>query len=292
MKDPYPAIRWKKGTPGEMAVKRTGDVLYLADRRLEEWDWLMHGFSTRMGGVSTGIYRSMNLSFLNGDLAENVMENYRRAGNAIGFRPEQVVAFSQIHSARVVEVTGQDAGSGVTGPVKERADGMVTQDCGVVLEVMTADCVPILFADPVRRCIGAAHSGWRGTVARIGREVIETMQDLYASHPEDIFAAIGPSVCKDCYEVSGDVIEEVEKTFDGRGRALKLYSDGKEEGKYQLDLWEMNRRILLEAGLLPEHILMPDLCTCCNPEFLFSHRASKGRRGTLASFIGMKALQD
>ncbi len=292
MENDFPLIRWKNGGPGEMILRKSGNVIYTVQRRWEDWDWLIHGFSTREGGVSTGIHRSMNLSRGNGDLPENVRENYLRIGNAIGFEPDQAIAFSQIHSSRVVEVTGQDAGSGVTKPVKEKADAMVTKDCGIVLEIMTADCVPILFADPVLHCVGAAHSGWRGTVAKIGREVVRTMEKLWQCRPENIVAAIGPSICADCYEVSTDVIEETEKAFGGRGRELKLYTEGKKEGKYQLDLWEMNRRILLEAGLREENIILPELCTCCNPDFLFSHRATGGRRGTLASFIGIKDTRD
>ena len=154
---------------------------------------------------------------------------------------------------------------------------------GVVLTTFYADCVPLYFVDPVRKAIGLSHSGWRGTVGRIGQITVEKMTQEYGTRPEDLTVAIGPSICRSCYEVSEDVIEQFRQNFS-EGLWEKLY-DIKENGKYQLDLWEANRQILLEAGVSQERILTPGLCTCCNPSFLFSHRASKGQRGNLAAFL-------
>ena len=111
------------------------------------------------------------------------------------------------------------------------------------------------------------------------------MQEEYGSLPEDIYGAIGPSICQECYEVSEDVILEFQKTFPEGSWQNLFYR--KENGKYQLNLWEANRQIMLEAGLTEEHISLPGLCTCCNPEFLFSHRASRGKRGNLGAFLGI-----
>ena len=134
--------------------------------------------------------------------------------------------------------------------------------------------------------IGLSHSGWRGTVAKIGKATVEKMKEEYGCHPEDILAAIGPSICQDCYEVSEDVIEEFKTAFAGEYQERLYYK--KKNGKYQLNLWETNRLIFLEAGIPEANISMPGICTCCNPEFLFSHRASHGKRGNLAAFLGLK----
>ena len=221
-----PLINWKHHDPGVMTCKTAGDVVFLSNTVFDRLGWLYHGFSTREGGVSTGIYRSMNLSFRNSDSDEHVLENYRRIGQAVGFRPDRAVSFSQIHSSIVHEVTGGDAGTGVVRPAKFEADGMVTNEAGITLTVLHADCVPILLADPVKRCIGAVHSGWRGTTAKIGMQAVRKMQDLYKSRPEDILAAIGPSICRDCYEVSGDVIEKADLAFKDRKETRAFYIKG------------------------------------------------------------------
>lgn len=146
--------------------------------------------------------------------------------------------------------------------------------------------MPLYFVDPVHKAIGLSHSGWRGTVGKIGKVTIEKMAEQFGSDPEEIFTAIGPSICQDCYEVSEDVILEFQKAFEEKYWEKLFYK--KKNGKYQLDLWEANHIIFLKAGIKEEHISMPGICTCCNPEFLFSHRASHGRRGNLAAFLGIR----
>ena len=246
----------------------------------------MHAFSTRLGGVSEGIYSSMNLSFTRGDKDEAVRENYRRLADAVGFRMEDIVTSDQTHTANVRLVTEEDRGNGIT---KSRpytdVDGMITNVPGLVLATFYADCVPLYFIDPVHRAIGLSHSGWRGTVAKIGEVTVQRMKEEFGSDPSEIYGAVGPSICQDCYEVSEDVIEQFRAAFPEDKWDALFY--GKPDGKYQLDLWEANHQIMLGAGLKEEHISMPNLCTCCNPEFLFSHRASHGRRGNLGAFLGI-----
>ncbi len=164
-------------------------------------------------------------------------------------------------------------------------DGMITNEPGLMLATFYADCVPLFFVDPVKRAVGLSHSGWKGTAGKMGRCTVEAMVREFNSRPEDILAAIGPSICADCYEVSGDVILEFEKSFGAE--AVESFSIRKGNGKYQLDLWEANRYVLLEAGIRPEHMAVTDICTCCNPDKLFSHRASHGKRGNLAAFLGL-----
>ncbi len=156
-----------------------------------------------------------------------------------------------------------------------------------MLSAFFADCVPLYFLDPVRRAIGLSHSGWRGTVKRMGAVTVDAMKREYGSRPEELLCAIGPSICRDCYEVSGDVAEVFAGAFPENVTEIlnrKTHSPGGEE-KYQLDLWRANEIVLLEAGVRRENIAVTDICTCCNPQILFSHRASNGRRGNLGGFL-------
>lgn len=280
-------IQWKQEETPHMEVKEKEGVTFLTYPAFEKLPGFVHGFSTRLGGVSEGIYSSMNLSFTRGDEEEAVRENYRRISSALGFEPGDIVTSDQTHTANVRVITEKDRGNGITRPRPYRdVDGMVTNVPGLVLATFYADCVPLYFIDPVHKAVGLSHSGWRGTVAGIGKETVKRMQENYGSRPEDIYGAIGPSICQECYEVSEDVILEFQKSFSEEIWPSLFYK--KENGKYQLNLWEANRQIFLRSGILPEHISMPGICTCCNPEFLFSHRASKGKRGNLAAFLGIK----
>ncbi|MDO4275745.1 MAG: peptidoglycan editing factor PgeF [Eubacteriales bacterium] len=279
-------IKWHNSSIPEMKVNEKEGVTYLTYPMLDGISGITHGFSTRLGGVSRGIYSSMNLSFSRGDEEEAVQENYRRLGAAIGFSPEDLVSSDQTHTTNVRVITEGDRGNGITKPRPYTdVDGMITDVPGLVLATFYADCVPLYFVDPVKRAVGLSHSGWRGTAGKIGAVTVEKMKETFGTSPSDLYAAIGPSICQDCYEVSEDVIEEFKKVFRPEQWELLFY--GKGGGKFQLNLWEANRIILMEAGILRERISMPNLCTCCNPEFLFSHRASKGKRGNLGAFLGL-----
>ena len=262
------------------------EVPYFTFPSFEKLSEIVHGFSSRLGGVSEGCLSSMNLSFSRGDEPERVRENFRRMAESIGFSEENLVFSMQTHTTNVRRVGKEDCGRGLLRPVGYRdVDGLVTNEPEVVLATFYADCVPLFFMDPVRHCIGLSHSGWRGTVGKIGKVTVETMTREFGSDPKDILAAVGPSICQDCYEVSGDVAMEFEQTFAGHEREIIL---AKENGKYQLDLWKANEIVLLDAGVLPEHIEITDICTCCNPDLLFSHRASHGKRGNLGAFLCLK----
>lgn len=281
----YQKIRWH-GEP-LMHIKEKGKVVYLTYPVFEKLPEFVHGFSTRLGGASQGIYSSMNLSFARGDDPEAVMENYKRLADAADIQVENMVASAQTHTINVRTVTAEDRGNGILFPGKyPDVDGMVTDVPGVVLMTYYADCVPLYFVDPVRHAVGLSHSGWRGTVGKIGKATVEKMTQEFGSDPRDILAAVGPSICQDCYEVSEDVILQFQSAF-GQKYWKKLFYR-KENGKYQLNLWEANRLVFLESGISEEHIFMPGICTCCNPDFLFSHRASKGKRGNLAAFLGVR----
>ena len=264
-----------------------GSVPYLEYPMLRETGIIRHGFSTRLGGVSEGCWASMNLSFERGDRPEAVMENFRRIGAELGVRCEDMVLSQQTHTANVRVVTGADRGKGIT---RERdytdVDGLITNEPGICLVTSFADCVPLYFVDPVKKAIGLSHSGWRGTVGKIGKRTVEMMGESFGSDPADILAAVGPSVCMDCYEVSGDVLEKFRQVFDEKLWPELFYE--KENGKCQLDLWKANELIFLESGILPEHMAVTNLCTHCNSEILYSHRAAGDKRGNLCAFLALK----
>jgi YfiH family protein len=264
-----------------------GDILpYYSVPALEALPMVHHVIATRGGGVSEGIFRSMNLSFSRGDKEEAVRENFRRISEVLGIPEDHFVFTDQTHTVNVRTVTEEDAGKGLTRARDYTdTDGLITDVPGLALGAFFADCVPILFADPVRRAIGISHSGWRGTAGRMGEVTILRMISEFGCDPKDIICAVGPSICEKCYEIGEDVAEQFRETFAGDVRGILRETGG---GKYHLDLWEANRRILIEAGVLPDHVTVMGVCTCCHPEELFSHRASHGRRGNLGAFIALR----
>lgn len=264
-----------------------GKTPYLRYPVFEKTGIVRHGFSTRLGGVSKGCYASLNLSFDRGDREEAVRENFRRIGEAVGVRCQDMVLSCQTHTANVRVVTETDRGKGI---VRKRdytdVDGLVTNVPGICLVTSYADCVPLYFIDPVKRVIGLSHSGWRGTVGKIGKKTVEIMRMAFGSEPADILAAVGPSVCMDCYEVSGDVIARMKEAFAESYWEQLFYR--KSDGKYQLDLWKANELIFREAGIREEHIAVTNVCTHCNSEILYSHRAAGDQRGNLCAFLALQ----
>ena len=253
---------------------------------LEQTGIVEHCFTTRLGGVSEDIFSTLNFSFARGDKPEAVLENYRRVAEVFGKTTDDFVCTDQTHTTKVLRVGKEACGYGVT---KEKpytdVDGLITNEPGIILSTFYADCVPLYFVDTVNKAIGLSHSGWRGTVGRMGQKTLEAMKEAFGTNPADVYAAIGPSICQDCYEISEDVAVHFYEEFQGHGDAI-LYNKG--NGKYQLDLWKANEIVMLEAGILQEHLAVTNICTCCNSEVLFSHRASHGKRGNLAAFLMLK----
>lgn len=258
-------------------------VIYLTFKLFEDAG-LKHGFSTRIGGVSKGIYKSMNLSFMRGDDYESVLENHRRFAEAVGYDYTQTVFSDQVHGVHIARVGTEDRGHGMHGEKGiSEADGLVTDQAGVPLMTFYADCVPLFFYDPVEKVIASSHSGWRGTVAGMGGHTVEYMVSQMGCNREDILAVIGPSICMDCYEVSADVAEQFMAVYPKSVHNSILRS--KKDNKYMLNLWKANEHTLLESGLKQEHIALPDICTCHNPELMISHRETGGQRGNLAGVL-------
>lgn len=246
-----------------------------------------HGFSTRLGGVSEGCFSTLNLGFTRGDAKDAVQENFRRIASAIGVGCEDMVFSQQTHTANVRVVSEEDRGMGILCPqTYQDVDGLITDVPGICLVTFYADCVPLFFLDPVKKAVGLSHSGWRGTVAKIGQATIGLMQRQFNCDPSDILAAVGPSICQDCYEVSKDVIEKFQENFKSCYWNELFYQ--KENGKYQLNLWKANEIVLAEAGIKKEHMAVTNVCTHCNSGVLYSHRAAGKHRGSLAAFLALK----
>ena len=242
----------------------------------------VHGFTTRYGGVSRGIYESLNLGENRGDEPEAVRENYRRLKAALGI--EKLCFTRQIHETTVRYVTGRDAREPFD-PLPYACDGLVTDEPGLGLIVFTADCVPVLLCDPKRRVAAAVHAGWRGTVADIAGRAVEAMERL-GCDPGSIQAAIGPCISRCCFETGPEVPEAVMAVLSQEGRA---YIDGPcgDGDKYFVDLKGVNRALLTRRGIRPEHIAVSEECTMCRPDKYWSHRATNGRRGVQAAVIAL-----
>ncbi len=281
-------MEWSR-KPGnqELEIRERDGVCFLAFPALDRTGVVKHAFSTRLGGVSRGVYATMNFGFTRGDDPAHVIENYHRMAHILGVEMNRMVLSHQTHTVNVRRMTEADAGKGI---VKSRdyadVDGLITDVPGLTLVTFFADCVPLYFVDPVRRVIGLSHSGWRGTVKRMGQVTLERMREEYGTDPADAVACIGPSICGDCYEVGGEVVEEFAQAFSTCHHDRIFYA--KSNGKYQLDLWAANRIVLEEAGVKPGNIHVTDICTHCNPQLLFSHRTAGEARGNLAAFLALR----
>ncbi len=269
----------------ETMTLHTGDVPFLTYNRLSELPFIRHAFSTRLGGVSQGEFTSMNLSFGRGDSDENVTENYKRFCLAAGFDYESLTASAQVHETVVRKVTAENRGVGIYKPRDMHSvDALVTNDPQVTLVTYYADCTPVFFVDPKNRAIGLAHAGWRGTVGEISRKVVEKMTEEFSTNPNDLVCAIGPVISKCCYEVSADCAGEFATLF-GKDSPVIILTE--KEDKFMIDLALANKLILMNAGVKEDNIVFSDLCTQCNSDLLWSHRATAGKRGTMSAFMSI-----
>ncbi len=257
--------------------KQSGGVPFYAP--FEDVPGIRAAVSTREGGVSEGYLSSLNLRVSCGDTVENVAENLSRFGKAAGFLPEKTVTTRQEHTVNIRRCTMEDAGTGLfRAPFAEGVDGLVTDTPGLALLTYYADCVPVLFCDPVRKAVGICHSGWRGTVGKIARKTVEKMAEAFSSHPSDIRAAIGPHIGACCFEVDAPVYEEFLKAFPKENG----FAERKGE-KYHIDLSAAVKKALLEVGI--REICDIGICTACHADEFFSHRKTAGKRGCFGAMI-------
>mgnify|MGYP004656312051 CR=1 FL=1 len=253
--------------------------MYFSFASFEGLGFVDHGFSTRRGGVGTGVYESLNLGERRGDDPAAVAENTRRIGEALGFDPARVAHAHQIHSTKILHVTE------ATDPVNvPEADGLITNVPGLTLRTSHADCVPLFVADPQTRSIGLAHAGWRGTVDGMAQSLVEAMVAAFGCKPQSLRAGIGPSIGPCCYQVGPEVAEAFLRwPFGGayiRPDAVP--------GKFIADLWGFNRALFLECGLRPRRIETAQICTHCHPELFFSHRYQGLPRGTMMAYLTIR----
>lgn len=258
-----------------------GGVVYTAAAQLNG-EGAVHGFSTRLGGVSEGPYASLNLGPATGDDRERVEENFRRFCAAVGADVERVVCTRQVHRDEVRVVTADDAGKGLWRERDYEADGLVTNETGLPLVIFTADCTPILFHDPVKGVIGACHAGWRGTALGIAGKTVDTMAAVYGCAPEHIRCAIGPCISRCCFETRGDVKEAM---LTSVGPETLPFIDDHGNGFYHVDLKGINRLWLERRGVAAERIEVSDDCTACDLHTYYSHRRTGLPRGSLAHII-------
>jgi YfiH family protein len=261
---------------------------------MERDSGLSAGFTSRHGGVSRGIFDSFNCGLHVEDVPADVVSNRSLLAEALNIQLNQCTYGEQVHGNEIQKVTKQHAGAGAYS--REHAiqsrDAFITNEPGIFLHVLFADCVPIYFYDPVKRIVGLAHAGWRGTELRIAAETLEAMYREYGSKANDIMAVIGPSIQACCYEVNEPIVSKFGETMRELG-ILNNTGDGtpviytcRREGKYNLNLQEMNRQIMIKAGIMPSHIEISSLCTSCRTDLFFSHRKEAGKTGRMAAWIG------
>ncbi|HHY82715.1 MAG TPA: peptidoglycan editing factor PgeF [Clostridiales bacterium] len=257
-------------------------LVYYTIPSFEQTGLVKHGFSSRLGGVSTGECTSLNLGFKRKDNPENVRENFNRFCSALGILPDQMVFSDQVHKDKVLKVDLYHQGMGFTKQSEIReTDGLIAHQPGLALVTFYADCVPLFFLDPVKKIIGLSHSGWRGTVAKIGRQTLRAMEEHYGTRVSDCLVGIGPSIGPCCFEVDLPVAEEFAKAYpDRQEEIIKPFGN-----KYYIDLWKANIIQLKDYGVPEDNITTASLCTCCNKDIFFSHRGDKGKTGSLAALL-------
>lgn len=245
---------------------------------------IAHGVSARFGGVSRAPFHSLDLALHVADSVEDVRENRRRFAAALGVDAARVVAAQQVHGERIARVGEDEAGRGAFSyeDALAETDALITDAPGLPLLLFYADCVPVLFADPVRRAVGVCHAGWRGTARRIAAKTLRAMGEAFGTRPEDCLIGIAPSIGACCYEVGAEVAEAFQAAFGADAGLLEARGDS-----WRLDLWRANRLQLLEAGARPDRIDCAGVCTACNHEVFFSYRADAGQTGRIGALVAL-----
>lgn len=276
---------WEQVARGHAYAELPGGVGVYTIPAFSTLTFLHHGFSARTGGVSTGCLSSLNLSFSRGiEPRERTMENYRILCAAAGIEEASMVMDTYEHGATVRRVNASDRGAGYTRPPLPPCDALMTDDPTVTLVTGHADCMAFYVADPVRRAIGLAHAGWRGALARIGSALVTEMAAQLGSRPSDLLVGVGPSICPKCFEVG----EDVAALFEGAFPYSDCRRDAARPGKAYIDLWRVAAAQFFEAGVLPAHLSLMEVCTAEDGR-LYSHRRDRGQTGGMAAFLALTA---
>ncbi|GAB7387648.1 peptidoglycan editing factor PgeF [Bacillaceae bacterium] len=267
------------------ALSANDGMLYIRSW-MEKDPHVVAGFTTRRGGCSEPPFHGLNCALHVGDDPEKVRKNRETVCRRAGFPFEGWTCAEQVHGSKIREVTREERGAGRLGQGEAIAgtDGLYTRERGIFLTSFYADCVPLYFYDPLRRIVGIAHAGWRGTVAGIGPRMVQEWWERFGSRPEQIRVAIGPSIAGCCYEVDALVADPVRRFVPGWQEVLIP----KENGKYMLDLRKANGNLLQKAGIRQEHIEISTYCTSCRNDLFFSYRKEKGRTGRMAAFVALR----
>ncbi len=269
-------------------ISATSDSMYqisvqnlpvLRIRAFDPYPYLSHAVFTRRGGISQGPYRSLNLSIAVGDDPQVVAKNFEQACQVVNTTPAQTVSCHLIHSADILTINKANRRR-----VMGKADGLITADPDIYLAMRFGDCTPLIFFDPVRRAIGVAHAGWRGTMKNAAGATIREMVNQLGCRPQDIIAVIGPAIGPCCYEVGPEVITTAAKAFDDPDH-LFIWRNGRTNRAY-FDMWTANQQQLAASGV--QQIIQSGLCTACHTDLFFSHRAEKGHTGRFGVIIGLR----
>ncbi len=263
-----------------MNLNFSDKVGYLTFKKFEQYPFLSHAFSTRLGGVSKNEFSSMNFYLSGSETPENIEENYKIFCLALGYDRKKLVRSLQIHGNKIKIITDEDVKSGNLN--FSGADGFITDIPGVVLKTSHADCCPVYMFDLVKKVVGLAHAGWRGTVSKIAENLARNFTEKFGSKKENLMCALGPCIGKCCFEVG----EGVKNEFEALN--LGMTFEKNKNNKFNIDLKETNKRILENFGVPSKNIVKSDICSCCNKDWLFSHRATQGKRGNNAAFITIK----
>jgi hypothetical protein len=251
--------------------------------------WLREGinmaFSARKGGVSKGVYESLNMGLHVGDQEELVLENRRRYLSIFNINLDDISACQQVHGNEVRRVNWIDRGKGARnlGEVIMNCDAMITNEPGIYLMSFYADCIPVYFYDPVNRAIGMAHSGWKGTMKKIVVNTWEAMQKEFNTSAADLQIFIGPGIGSCCFEIQTDLVGKVKAEFSSFHDIIN-----NENNSITWDLQETNVQLLLQAGVNPLNINTCKLCTACNTDSFYSYRSENGDTGRMGALIGME----
>ena len=257
-------------------------VEYLQSTLLSDCDFLVNAFCTRRGGASQDEYKSLNMSFREGDEEFRVLQNWDRLATAFAIPMEQFLVVNQVHGDAIFVIKPR----GSYFPLRDELnyDAIVTTRANLAICIKTADCVPVSVVDKVKKVIAVVHAGWRGSALGISAKVIELMQNQYRSQPQDILVAIGPSIGRCCYEID----QATADAFRKQNNHELFLQQGKKKDKWMLDLVEANRSQILEAGIPESNIEVSGFCTTCNQDMFFSHRGSGGITGRQINFMMIK----
>jgi YfiH family protein len=280
--------------PFVLQTEENGCELFYIKKWMDQDSGLTAGFTSRHGGVSDQPFGSLNCGLHVNDAPELVVQNRERLAEALHTRLASCTYAEQAHGNEVLVVTKQHAGAGVDSRVGalQSKDGFITKEKRLFLHALFADCVPLYFYDPAHRAVGVAHAGWKGTVLQIAKKTVEAMQREFGTETDTLYAAIGPSIQACCYEVDEVVMTRVLETI----AALNIQNEqdahqpvyhNLPNGKYKLNLQQLNRQIMIKAGIKPVHIEISSLCTSCRSDLFYSHRKEGGKTGRMAAWIGL-----